>query len=119
ALMDQRTLIALYDFENREGIFPDVDGRFKFSVLLLGGAKVKTAAADFVFFAHRIDELEDPVRHIPLSIKDLQLVNPNTRTCPIFRSNKDADLTRSVYRRIPILVDENRKQGGNPWGVRF
>ncbi|MFH1749054.1 MAG: SAM-dependent DNA methyltransferase, partial [Planctomycetota bacterium] len=30
-----------------------------------------------------------------------------------------ADLTKAIYRRIPILVDKNREQAGNPWGVRF
>jgi hypothetical protein len=119
ALMDQQTLIALYDFENREGIFPDVDGRFKFSVLLMGGGKMKTEQADFVFFAHAIEDIADRSRHIALSQKDLKLLNPNTRTCPIFRSEKDAELTKALYRRVPILVDENRKEGGNPWGVRF
>ncbi|MEI7837399.1 MAG: hypothetical protein WCK05_13450 [Planctomycetota bacterium] len=49
----------------------------------------------------------------------MKLFNPNTRTCPIFRSRRDADLTRAIYRRVPVLVDESRKEGGNPWGVRF
>jgi hypothetical protein len=49
----------------------------------------------------------------------MALLNPNTRTCPIFRSRQDADLTKGVYKRIPILIDENRKQGGNPWGIKF
>jgi len=46
-------------------------------------------------------------------------LNPNTRTCPIFRSRRDAELTKAVYRRVPVLIDKNRKQGGNPWGIRF
>jgi hypothetical protein len=52
-LMDRKALIALYDFENKEGIFPDVHRAFKFCVLLMGGSAVKTAKADFVFFAHK------------------------------------------------------------------
>ncbi len=38
---------------------------------------------------------------------------------PIFRTRRDADLTKSIYKRVPILIDENRKQGGNPWGIKF
>ncbi len=38
--MEKNGLIALYDFENRELVFPDVDGRFKFCVLLMGGSNV-------------------------------------------------------------------------------
>jgi hypothetical protein len=118
-LMDSTNLIALYDFENRKLIFPDVDGRFKFSVLLVGGAETKCDAADFVFFAHEIKDLDVPTRHIPLSNKDLKLLNPNTKTCPVFRSRRDAEITRGVYRRVPILIDENRRADGNPWGIRF
>ncbi|HSV16122.1 MAG TPA: DNA methyltransferase [Tepidisphaeraceae bacterium] len=118
-LMESKTLAALYDFENRKLIFPDVDGRFKFSVLLMNGAKVQHENASFVFFAHAIEDLTDAKRQIDLSPKDLKLVNPNTRTCPIFRNTRDAELTRQVYRRIPVLIDFSRKSGGNPWGVQF
>ena len=46
-------------------------------------------------------------------------MNPNTLTCPIFRSQRDGDLAKGIYKHVPILVDENRKQGGNPWGIKF
>jgi hypothetical protein len=118
-LMESKTLTALYDFENRKLIFPDVDGRFKFSVLLMNGRDAPHESAHFVFFAHTIEDLSDRQRQITLSPKDLKLLNPNTRTCPIFRSKRDAELTKQVYRRVPILIDRSRKDGGNPWGVRF
>ncbi len=119
ALMESKTLIALYDFENRLRIFPDVDGRFKFCVLLFGGAESNTAQADFVFFAHKVADLKDKNRHVALSGKDLALLNPNTRTCPIFRSRQDAELTKAIYRRVPVLLDESRVEGGNPWGIKY
>ncbi|MGA2498445.1 MAG: DNA methyltransferase [Tepidisphaeraceae bacterium] len=118
-LMETRALAALYDFENHDRIFPDVDGRFKFSVLLLNGSTRTTDEADFVFFARRMDDLEPRDRHIKISARDLKLLNPNTRTCPIFRTRRDCELTKRIYRNIPILVDENRKAGGNPWGIKF
>ncbi|HTU88561.1 MAG TPA: DNA methyltransferase [Gemmataceae bacterium] len=118
-LMESKSLIKLYDFENRQLIFPDVDGRFKFCVLVFGGSEIKKSAADFVFFAHSMNDLKPKNRHIALSSADLALLNPNTRTCPIFRSRRDAELTKDVYRRVPILIDEARREGGNPWGIRF
>jgi hypothetical protein len=118
-LMASGSLIKLYDFENRQRIFPDVDGRFKFCVLVFGGAAVRTPHADFVFFAHSMKDLKPRNRHIALSSADLALLNPNTHTCPIFRSRRDAELTKDVYRRVPILIDESRQEGGNPWGIRF
>ncbi|MCS7020915.1 MAG: hypothetical protein NZU63_03685, partial [Gemmataceae bacterium] len=39
------------------------------------------------------------------------------RTCPIFRTRQDAELTKAIYRRVPVLVNEATSE--NPWGVRF
>ncbi len=118
-LMASKSLIKLYDFENRQHIFPEVDGRFKFCTLVFGGKEVRTPHADFVFFAQTMSDLKPRNRHISLSSADLALLNPNTRTCPIFRSRRDAELTKDIYRRVPILIDESRQEGGNPWGIRF
>ncbi|MCA9273330.1 MAG: N-6 DNA methylase [Phycisphaerales bacterium] len=120
-LMDDQRLVSLYDFENRKKIFEDVDGRFKFTALVFGGKNRTTEQADFVFFAHSVEETAEvnKQRHIPLTAADMKLLNPNTRTCPIFRTRRDADLTKTIYNRVPILIDKNRKQGGNPWGVTF
>ncbi len=118
-LMNSKSLRLLYDFENRLRVFPDVHSAFKFSILLFGGAEVQTPQADFVFFAHRMEDLLEKKRHIKLSNADIKLLNPNTRTCPIFRSKHDAELTKAVYKRVPVLIDKSRREGGNPWGIRF
>jgi hypothetical protein len=121
AVAESNRLIRLFDFENRlKTFFPEVDGRFKFSILNFGGEHSTTSKADFVFFTHRVEELEDRNRHIALSAADIRLLNPNTRTCPIFRSRRDAEITKAIYRRIPVLIDTNREgPTGNPWGTRF
>ena len=118
-LTDSKLLIGLYDFENKAPVFPDVHRSYKFCVLLFGGASTQSKSIDFVFFAHQMDELKDKKRHIALSVDDIKLLNPNTRTCPVFRSQHDAELTKAIYRRVPVLVDKNRKEGGNPWGIKF
>jgi hypothetical protein len=118
-LTSSSRLGALYDFENMAPIFPDVHHSYKFCILLFGGEKRKSKEADFVFFAHQIEELKDSKRHISLSGKDFKLLNPNTQTCPVFRSSKDAELTKAIYRRVPVLVDRNRKEGGNLWVIKF
>lgn len=120
-LMDRKALISLYDFENKQGHFPDVHRSFKFSALVFGGANRRVGQADFVFFAHSVEEAAESSRqrHIPLTAADMALLNPNTKTCPIFRTRRDAELTKGVYRRVPILIDKGRERGGNPWGIRF
>ena len=118
-LMETQALVSLYDFENKAPIFQDVHRSYKFCTLVLGGQFVKTREADFTFFCHTMEDTKTKGRHITLSNDDLKLLNPNTHTCPVFRSKEEAELTKAVYRRIPILIDKSRLEGGNPWAVKF
>jgi hypothetical protein len=113
-LIARRQIISLYDFENREKLFADVDSRYKFSLLTIGAAQ---AAPRFVFFATRAAHLRDERRVFALTPTDLARINPNTRTAPLFRTRRDADLTAAIYARVPVLINETT--GANPWGVRF
>jgi hypothetical protein len=118
-LMDRRTLVSLYDFENRQKIFPGIDSRIKFCLLTLaGGDRPEGVGAKFAFFLQRVDELRDAGKCFSLTGEDLALLNPNTRTCPIFRSPRDAEITKSIYRRVPVLIKDGVVDG-NPWGVQF
>lgn len=119
ALTESKSLHAFYDFENKKAIFPDVHRSFKFCAILFGGAERTSDAAEFAFFCHDLKDLGKKDKRIALSAADLKLLNPNTRTCPIFRTKRDAEITKAIYRRVPVLVDEGRKSGGNPWGIRF
>ena len=49
-IVKKRQLVSLFDFENREGLFPPVDRRFKFCLLTLSGGK-NIYPFDFLFFA--------------------------------------------------------------------
>jgi hypothetical protein len=118
-LMETRSLASLYDFENRAGLFPAVDSRMKFCLLTLTGPqRPATHGAEFVFFAHSVEDLRDESRCFTLSAADLALLNPNTRTCPVFRSQRDAELTKAVYQRVPVLIKEGPPEE-NPWGLTF
>lgn len=120
-MVDKKSLVSLFDFENK-GIFQGVHSSYKFCLLTSGRGVTPTAEqAEFVFFAHSVDELHDPEKRFSLSAKDIELLNPNTRTCPIFRSKHDAELTKAIYRRVPVLIKEARdgKPEENPWGIKF
>jgi hypothetical protein len=118
-LMETRSLASLYDFENREGIFAAVHRSYKFCLLTLtGSSRPATKGADFVFFAHQVENVQEKERRFTLSASDIRLLNPNTRTCPIFRSQHDANLTRSIYHRLPILIKRS-SQEKNPWNIKL
>ena len=110
-------LSSLYDFENRERLFPGIDSRMKFCLLTLGPRG--SEAADFVFFATNVEHLTDQHKRFTLSPEDIHRINPNTRTMPVFRSQADAELTKKIYARVPVLIDDTENTNGNPWGIRF
>jgi type I restriction-modification system DNA methylase subunit len=91
-IAENNRLIRLYDFENKGIFFPEVHPSFRFCILNFGGEGVQHKAADFVFFAHSVEELESKKRHVELSGDDIKLLNPNTRTCPVFFSRRDAKI---------------------------
>ncbi len=115
-LVSTRTLVSLYDFENRKKIFAAVDSRMKFSLLTMTGSDRPAEVADFSFFALDVIDLKNPNRRFPLSAEDIQLFNPNTRTCPIFRTRRDAEITKAIYRNSIVLKDETR---GGGWEIDF
>ena len=116
-LIEKKMLVSLFDFENRKNIFEAVDSRMKFCLLTLSGIPVKEA--EFVFFAHQVEDLKSEEKRFTLSKEDIELLNPNTKTCPIFRTKRDAEITKSIYRRVPVLINENDPENGNPWGITF
>ena len=99
----QHRLAALYGFSNRESLFPAVGSLSTFVLMTLGA---RESTADFLFFATRVEHLRDPRRRFQLSAADIHLLNPNTHTCPVFRSRRDAELTQKIYRQVPVLVRE-------------
>lgn len=118
-LVEQQSLVALLDFENSDAVFPGVHRSYKFCLLVLTGSDAPADAADFVFFAHSTEDLALPEKQITLSPADIALINPNTKTCPIFRTRRDAEITKAIYERVPVLIDESKGDEGNPWGVQF
>jgi hypothetical protein len=104
SVVNSRQLVSFFDFENREGLFPAIDSRIRFGVFALAGASQADKEAEFVFFATRVEHLKDQERHFTLSAEDIALLNPATKTCPIFRSRRDAEITKAVYRRVPVVT---------------
>uniref|UniRef100_UPI00186624F8 endonuclease domain-containing protein n=1 Tax=Nostoc sp. MG11 TaxID=2721166 RepID=UPI00186624F8 len=114
-LTQKQALASLYDFENREALFAAVDSRMKFSLLAMSGKPIKRG--NFAFFLTQTKQLDNQTRLFQLSPQDIALINPNTLTCPIFRTSQDAELAKKIYQRVPVL--ENEKTGSNSWGISF
>lgn len=116
-------LSALIDFENRRGevepYFPDVDSRFKFCTLIVGGAERSFKETLCAFFLKSVEELTDPDRAFTLSPSDFAKVNPNTGTAPIFRKRRDAAITTGIYDCLPVLVDRRKTEPATVFPARY
>lgn len=115
-LIDENRLISLYDFENREALF-DIHRMFKFCLITAGKAQTEPRTVSGGFYLTRLDHLLDPRRIYTLQTSDFARLNPNTKTCPVFRTSRDAKLTAKIYRNSTIL--HNETTGDNPWNVKF
>lgn len=116
SLIKDKRLISLYGFDNALKIFPSVHTDTPFSLLTIG--KSQDIHSDFAHYLLSILDLNDTKRHFKLSTEDFILINPNTLTCPVFRSVRDAELTKKLFRHAPVLINES-KEDGNPWGITF
>ncbi|MCU0318459.1 MAG: N-6 DNA methylase [Flavobacteriales bacterium] len=118
-LVEKDRLVSLFDFQNATGngrFFPSVHPQYKFTLLTVAGADL-SAPASFGFFLRDVLDLNDTRRVFNLTRTDFLSINPNTKTCPVFRTRYDADLTASIYSRVPVLVNE--RLGQNPLGISF
>lgn len=115
-LIDENRLMSLYDFENKEALF-DIHRMFKFCLLTAGKEQPQPRTVKGGFYLTRLDHLLDPKRVYSLRTSDFGLLNPNTKTCPIFRTSRDAALTAKIYRNSVILWNELTNK--NTWNVRF
>jgi hypothetical protein len=117
-LIEDKRLVSLVDFENSQGLFKGVHRSYKFCALTVGRG---FNAASLQFFATTTDQVGDERRVFSLTPDEFTLLNPNTMTCPVFRSQADAELTKKFYRRAGVFI---RKANGdqpevNPWGINF
>lgn len=118
AITRTHALWSMWEFEN-EGFFTAGKGHMlRFALTTLSGSDDPAGVADFLFQGQAISDVLDPERHFTLTADDIEAINPNTGTCPIFKTKRDASIALALYRRSGVLWRENDPDG-NPWGLRF
>ncbi|MFF3467482.1 Eco57I restriction-modification methylase domain-containing protein [Streptomyces sp. NPDC002619] len=115
-LVTQGHLVALYGFENEEKIFPGVHHSVNFALFCMAGSGSTETPISIAFRVRQVEHITS--RAYTLTGRDIQILNPNTGTCPVFRSRRDMEITLGIYRRVPVLLKEGATDG-NPWGVKF
>ena len=113
-LLSEGRLTRFLDFENKQAFFTDVHAQFRFGlVTLAGGVKTGTPPeAEFGWLLHTLEEMQKPGRLIRLSAGDLLLFNPTSKTCPVFVSQNDLEISRRIYRNgIHIYLGTSQRLG--------
>lgn len=121
-LIAKKSLGSFFEFEN-EGFFSGAGQghMLRFALTTIVGSAQEIDETCFLFQGKKVEHLHDEERVFTLSPEDIYCVNPNTLTCPIFQSRYDAELTKKIYQRVPVLIREAQGDNPeiNPWGIRF
>lgn len=121
-LISKKSLDSFFEFEN-EGFFSGAGQghMLRFALTTIVGSAQEIPETRFLFQGKKMEHLNDPERVFTLSPEDIFRVNPNTLTCPIFQSRYDAEITKKIYQRVPVLIREatDNQPEMNPWGIRF
>ena len=127
-LVESRRLFSYFGFKNERFLFPrPVEHTVTFGLLTIGGNRVEAKQMQFCWYAYSVPEMQDMRRRIVMTTEEMVAVNPNTRTAPVFRTSRDAELTKKLYRAAPVLVAECAMDDAgnvlrpevNGWGISF
>jgi hypothetical protein len=121
-LASESRLVSLFSFYEVRRWFPATDDRKPFCLLTIG-------ESEQAIFAYDIDSwksFSQEEKRYCLSAAEFKALNPNTLTLPVFRSRRDAELAKKLYRSVPVLIEEAPRDitgsplpPKNPWGIRF
>lgn len=95
-----------YSFENRNGIFPDVDSRYKFALMQIVNSPPVTAqdkVIDTAFYVLDPAELAQPARHVPYSLEILKTLSPNHLALMELRDQSDLAILSKCYSAFTAL----------------
>jgi hypothetical protein len=119
-LLETRTLVSFFGFENEDKIFPDVHNETKFGILTIAGRHRPVERPWFTAHIRQPNEIDDPARRYSLTAREVEAVNPNTLNLPAFRWAKDAEITAAIHKVAPVLVRRTPdSHEESPWRVSF
>ncbi|MBU0719541.1 MAG: N-6 DNA methylase, partial [Planctomycetes bacterium] len=118
-LVESNALVSAHDFSNRRLIFPGVVANERFTLLTIGARADSGDSASISILNDGVETIRDQARAWTLSGDDVRLINPNTKTCPLFQTAYDAQLVKRIYCRHPILLKESASGEESPWKAQY
>ena len=100
---------SFYSFENRNGLFPDVDSRYKFALMQVVNTPPDNASEntiDTAFYLLDPAELTQAARHIPYPVATLKTLSPQQWSLMELRDGGDLAILEKCYAAYPALSPE-------------
>ena len=105
-IFTHQQLRFFYSFENRHGIFPDVDSRYKFALMQVVNTAPDAAGAapiDTAFYVLDAADLQRPEIHVPYPLATVQALSPQHWSLMELRDGTDLPLLQKCYSAFPAL----------------
>lgn len=107
---------TMFEFENKNGIFPDVHRSYKF-VLLVVDKTTPTESFPAAFYLHQTEALEGRVEREKFLEIPMKLIGdsaPDSLSIPEPRNKQELDLIIGIYQSHPLIGDNNKG-----WTIRL
>lgn len=106
-IFERHRLTFFHAFENRKGLFLDVDSRYKFALMQvlkpLASSQETTDIIDTAFYLLDPDELDDPARHIPYPLATIKTLSPQQWAMMELRDAAELTILARCYAAFPPL----------------
>lgn len=97
-ILENKSLMYFYSFENREGIFNDVHRSYKFALMQIRNQIPKAGhVIQTMFYKTKIESVYDKTNIISWALKDIKTLSPNQLALQEVRGKKDLEILRKCY----------------------
>lgn len=100
----------LYEFENKNGIFPDIHKSYKFALIVFDRSR-KSDTIPAAFYLHDIGSLEgkgEKEKFVTIPASLVRLCAPESLSIPEVTNAKHLEVFSKLYRTNPLLNDERK-----------
>jgi Alw26I/Eco31I/Esp3I family type II restriction m6 adenine DNA methyltransferase len=101
---------AMYEFENKLGIFPDVHRSYKYVLLVVDKVKPEPSFKA-AFYLHQLDAIKgksEQEKFINIPINLIYKSAPDSFSIPEIRNAKQLEVFEHLYSKHPLLGDEKK-----------
>ncbi|WP_257842630.1 N-6 DNA methylase [Helicobacter sp. 13S00477-4] len=103
-ILTNKTLHFFYSFENRNGIFADVDIRYKFALMQIQNTTPEpNHSTKTMFYKTNINSIYNPDEIIPLNLENIRCLSPQHLSLMELRHQKELKILKKCYEAFPKL----------------